>query len=334
MVGLVLHAVDGTRIEAVDSTARACRGKHLRKTLQKVDRYIQELEEAIERRQQEETGSYSLPEQLRDRRRLRQRILEELEKAEQDQPVSDARIQKIGGKKLLGFNAQAMVDSESQLIVAEEVVSDETDFKQLGPLLDQTEENVGAVAEDTVADRGYRSDRGIAEAQEKGQSVLVKLYEEEINPGPYHWTRFEYDPDKDVCVCPRGEVLTRVGGYWCKRRELETRTYRCRVWKECPVASQCSRDPRGRKVRLTELQPYILAQQARQRKAENQVKLRRRKEIVERSFAEIKQHMGFRRWSYREIEGVQTQWAMICTAYNLKRLLKIWAEGRQKWAVA
>jgi predicted GIY-YIG superfamily endonuclease len=54
--------------------------------------------------------------------------------------------------------------------------------------------------------------------------------------------------------------------------------------------------------------------------------LRRRKVIVEPVFGMVKEGEGFRRWTVRGLENVRTQWALVCTAYNLKKLAKAWKQ--------
>jgi hypothetical protein len=56
-----------------------------------------------------------------------------------------------------------------------------------------------------------------------------------------------------------------------------------------------------------------------------QALLRQRKAIIEPVFATIKQAMGFRRWTVRGLENVRTQWALLCTTYNLKKIYQHWA---------
>ena len=63
------------------------------------------------------------------------------------------------------------------------------------------------------------------------------------------------------------------------------------------------------------------------RQPEAQALLKMRSEIVEPVFAQIKQNGGFRRWTLGGLENVRTQWAMICTAWNLKKLFAGWREA-------
>lgn len=68
-------------------------------------------------------------------------------------------------------------------------------------------------------------------------------------------------------------------------------------------------------------------QRWRQRQAECEEKLRRRKAIVEAVFAQVKHNWGFRRWTMWGLRGVQLQWPMLCLTHNLKKLLRLWQAG-------
>lgn len=84
------------------------------------------------------------------------------------------------------------------------------------------------------------------------------------------------------------------------------------------------------------------AGQARRRSARNQVRHRVRRQMQERAqsergqelllgrqiycegaFATIKRVLGFERFWLRGLEKVQTEWLLICTAFNLRKLAKI-----------
>jgi hypothetical protein len=231
-----------------------------------------------------------------------------------------------GGKRL-AYNAQTVVDEQSGMIVAQGVSTDTTDHFQLLPMLEQTRETVGQTAADTVADQGYRSDRNIGEAGEQGASVLVHLFEREgEEAGPYHASRFDYDPQTQECRCPRGELL-EFRGWAGSRRNWKDRRYQCLKFRQCPAASECSPGERGRQVHISPYREAVDEQRRRQRQDDAKEKLRRRKVIVEPVFAQIKHNMGFRRWTMWGLEGVESQWAMLCVTHNLKKLLRLWQAG-------
>ena len=58
----------------------------------------------------------------------------------------------------------------------------------------------------------------------------------------------------------------------------------------------------------------------RLRRAGHRSRYRLRKQVVEPVFGQIKQARGFRQFLLRGLEKVKAEWAMICTAHNLRKL--------------
>jgi len=54
----------------------------------------------------------------------------------------------------------------------------------------------------------------------------------------------------------------------------------------------------------------------------------RRKQIVEPVFGVIKRVFGLSRWRFWVLEKVQTQWYLVCLAFNLQKLCRMWLEGK------
>ena len=63
-------------------------------------------------------------------------------------------------------------------IVAAEVLTEGTDNHALVPMLQQVQDHVGAVAQQTVADAGYFSGEQLERAERQGCAVLVPESEE------------------------------------------------------------------------------------------------------------------------------------------------------------
>ena len=69
-------------------------------------------------------------------------------------------------------------------------------------------------------------------------------------------------------------------------------------------------------------------QRAKQRSKDAKDKLAKRGVTAEPTFAFAKEALAFRRWSYRNLEGVRTQWSLICTTINLRKLFAVWCRGK------
>jgi transposase len=75
----------------------------------------------------------------------------------------DSRIMLDGATKAFtqAYNAQAGVDCESQVIVTADVTQQANDKKQLVPMLEQIEENLGEIPDRILADAGYFSEEAV-----------------------------------------------------------------------------------------------------------------------------------------------------------------------------
>ena len=333
LVGLVLHAVDGTKIVSQASDQQGWHRTSLEKKLARLDEAIDEILKQTEQTGGGQGPECRLPEPLQKKQLLREKVREQLKQLNQKQREhlhpgdEDARVMKCRAGNRFAYNAQAVVDQPSKLIVAAEVVTDETDNYQLVPMIEQVENNLGKVAQQTVADAGYQATTGLAEAEDKGYSVLVNQPEPREDE-PYHASHFQYEPEKDQCICPRGEVL----GYECTRERekvqaYSVRIYRCSSFENCPVRWQCSSSKRGRTVQIHPKHDALVRQREKLKDQTMRALLKQRGATVEPVFGWAKEVLGFRRWSVRGLEKVKTQWALQCTAMNLLRLYKSWSAG-------
>jgi transposase len=337
IVGLRLHGVDGTKIEARASRRSGWHRKELerlqRRIEQSVDEGMREIEEAEER--EKDSGEHRLPKELTDPQRLKEMIKERLKKLNEEErdhhhpQEPEARMMKCNRGVAFGYNAQAAVD-ESGMIVGAEVVNQENDLRMLVPMIEEVVENLGSAAEETVADGGYQSNDELHRAEEKKYSVLVNLgrqAENQQDVRDYHASKFSYDAEKDQCICPRGEILKFERKKMSKRKRPVS-IYRCQNFKGCPVRWECSREKRGRTIELSAYHGALTRQREKQRDPQKQAALKRRMVINEPVFGWIKEAMGFRRWSYHGLESVRTQWSLLCTTVNLAKLYQHWLGGR------
>ena len=342
-VGLVLQAVDGTKIEAAASGYSGWTKEHMEKLLAQLEASLADTELKV-LAENDTPATVSLPAGLAQRAALREEIKKGLAQLQADgrqhyQPVEpEARRMQLGnGTNRFAYNAQAVADAKAGIIVACDVTRQENDTGQLVPMIEQARQNLElkATAATTLGDSGYGSGTDLQQAQEKHLSVLVVPLEGTNDPDhPYARRHFKIDAAAGQVICPRG-VLLDYEGKTTKRGAVVER-YRCHC-RDCPVRSQCTKDPKGRQI---EVWPYAQAiQDMRERLAQPlfQHRLHHRAEIIEPCFGHIKQQMGFRRWTVWGLAQVKTQWALLCATSNLKKLFVRWKDkqnhpGATGWA--
>ena len=279
LVDMVLHAVDGTKITSKASTDKAWMRKKLQKQLERLDKSIEQTMAEVEKAENDETGEYRLPEELAEKGKLRETIREKLAKLNAEgrnhmhPGEPEAEMMKNHEGTRLGYNAQAVVDSKAGMIVAGEVTTDQNDSQQLVPMLEMVHEELGRVAEETVADGGYCAGEQLDKAEQSEFPVLVnlgQLRKAEEEGGPYHSSKFEYDEKNDCCICPMGQKLEFERTQKHADRSYETRVYQCKHADQCPVRWECSKDKRGAPSRT---QPLCRC------RLETETKAERRKQI-------------------------------------------------------
>lgn len=343
LVSMVINALDGTKIKARSSNAGVLNKKKLEELLKKLDEKIGQMEKEIELNESEEEGEYTLPEELQDKEKMREKIkeaLKELKEIKRDNmhpKEKESRVMRNSGKKELSYNAQAVVDDKNQILVGIDLINNENDAESLVPMIDEVKSTTEKTAEVTLADSGYATSEQISEASEKKYKVLLNITEKSnISTGPrkdlpYHASNFKYNEDKDVLICPELKELKFLETDNSKNKKYKIRKYKCKDFEECPNRWECSTSKTGRVVKLNPFRKVVQKQIEYQELEENKEKLKRRKALIEPIFALIKEIDGFRRFTFFGKEGAKTQWSMICTAVNLKKMYKFWAGGKIKF---
>jgi len=113
------------------------------------------------------------------------------------------------GSFVQGYNCQAAVDGEHQVIVAADVTQDTNDKQQAVPMLEQVKENTGHKPEQALMDAGYYSSNNIKE----GNKLAGELF---IPPD-------RQKHSEEVSAVPRGRVPEMLSEADRMRRKLRTK---------------------------------------------------------------------------------------------------------------
>src|SRR5438034_6135293 len=90
----------------------------------------------------------------------------------------ESRIMADGANKgsfVQAYNAQIAVDGEAQIIVAADVTQETNDKKQLAPMLEQVEQNMGVQPVASSADAGYWSPEQVTDKRVEGTDLHVAV---------------------------------------------------------------------------------------------------------------------------------------------------------------
>jgi transposase len=217
-------ALDGTKVKANASKHKAMSYGRMKDEERKLREEVRKLLAQANAADDEEDASYGkdkcgdeLPEELSRResrlqkireakRALEERAREEAEgegkskeEAEEAKPKDKAqynfsdpesRIMKGTDGFVQAYNAQAVVESTTQLIVAQAVTQEANDKQQVEPMVAAIEQQSGQKPEELLADSGYCSDKNLEHLENKKIEAFVatdrqKHGEKEIcKPGP------------------------------------------------------------------------------------------------------------------------------------------------------
>lgn len=332
MIGMALHAIDGTKIQSRSSTRTAWSRRKLEKFLKRVDEQIATLEASIASHLEGDDEGYRLQQDLKDQKTLRKTITERLDKltsanaTDMNPNEPEARLMKSGVGIRLGYNAQMVADAANGMIVAETVSNEPFDQGQMMPIMDLVEAEFGATALETIADGGYNTEQTLVEAEAKGRSITVAPGANEAeshSDDPYHASRFKYEPIHNVFVCPQNQQLA----FEERKKKSNKRTvdvYRCSVSATCPVASQCTNSRRGRTIERSQHFEIVARQRVKRDSDEGRANMKLRSQLAERPFADIKRHLGFVRFRGAGLLNAAAEWTWICLTFNLRVMLRRW----------
>jgi transposase len=332
LFGAQLVGIDGTKLAGVNSKDANFNEKKLRELIvraeERIADYLQELDSADAAEPVSPRPSRAELEAkiaaLQERKDWHEELLGQLEAGEKQISVNDADARRMrggGGGSVVGYNVQTAVDEKNKLIAAEDVTNEETDLRQLANLGKQARENLAVEKLEVVADAGYSSTAEVVECEQRGITAYVPKADTSANTaqGLYGKSRFIYDGQKDVYVCPGNQELTYRFNTFELGREL--RYYRASGCKTCALKKQCTRN-RGNRTITREQDEGVMEAMAARMKAHPE-KYGLRKQLCEHPFGTIKRFFGYTYFLVKGLEKVRTEWSLITLAYNWKRVLKL-----------
>ena len=344
LVDLAVQAVDGTKVAANAAGDRTYDATGLERLLAQTEAAISDLEARNE--QGEDPPPPRLPQELHQAQVLRERVKSAMDHLNRqgfrrvNLTDEDAQLMKGRQGVMPAYNAQAMVSpldpsqasGSGMLITAAEVVSSATDYAQLVPMLEQSEESTGVRVQVTLADGGYHTAANLEAGASRGNIfVMPERYHPGVQ-GPYFKDRFVHDAASDSYICPEGQRLPFRG---LSRNNGKIpgpyRVYRAsrNTCRACPAFGVCTKDAHTGRAIWIGPRDSLLRKHRRWMATElAQALYARRKGLIEPLFGIIKEELRGRRFLLRGLNNVRAEFTMLATAFNLRVLWRAWAAGR------
>jgi transposase len=354
--------IDGTKIQASSSPRKSkdteALDRYLSAVRKNISEYMKRCDESDQLEDEVASGDIqSIRKELQRLKDLEKTLIErkdELEQRKQQIKKEHQQTHQInitepeafnmrhanGKQTLPAYNTQAGVDSKTHLIVAADVVQDRADLAQFSVQHQAIENNLGKDPERRhTADAGYHNLDQLEYIEEHQIDAVV------CDPNPQHRSLnktlptvkellksgrrlersdFIYHSQKDTYECPSGQIIDF--SHTQQKADKRIRLYKTSHCAGCLLCKQCLSKKNKTKIRKIQRdEREVLAEQMAIKLSTDEAKQRLivRKTTVEPVFGNLKENLGFRRFSLRGLENVRNEFKLMATAHNINKLFKI-----------
>ncbi len=270
-------------------------------------------------------------------------------------PVTDPDAQIVPNKDggyAPNYTPVAAIDAATGLIVSAEVLSGSNEASAVLPAVENAAELCAHKPERVLADSGFASGENLYALDAMGIEAYMPTTSDFRPENPANrddpstpvpesdWPRlplrgkklaasaFIYDATANCYYCPMGKMLTPV--HRKQKNAITPTQYRCPGKAGCPLADRCVKaKPNARTVTRDRYQELRDDTHRRMATPEGREIYKARAPLIEGVFAIIKHHMNIRGFLLRGLQKVRHEWNWICTAYNLKKIIRL-LKGRLK----
>ena len=219
-------------------------------------------------------------------------------------------------KKQDGFKAHIVIEPDTGLVTTAaltKAAGPENSDAARGAELLATDTSISGQPVEVLGDSAYGSGDMLAAIQAAGHRTIIKAMP--INravPGGFTIDDFAVDHESRVVTCPAGQT---------RKITAKGRVTFGTICSSCPLANQCTKSARGRKMMIGVHDQIKRIHRASAKDPDFQAVYRQYRPMVERSIAWMTRDA--RRVPYRGVIKNNAWWATRAAGTNLKRLLNL-----------
>ena len=338
-----LISIDGSQFAAVNSKERNYSAGKLQDRIKRINdhiaKYLTEVEsnDATDNQVVENENISEIVKSLKSRKETYENMLEALAETGETQislTDPDSRLMAKLNSHKMAYNVQTAVDAKNALIVDFDVVNT-SDRGHMHSLASKCKTVLETDELTSLADKGYISATDIANCVADGINANVSMDEasidfcietdeETLKPESYINGRIVYLKERNVCVCPMGEIL--YPGSYRKSRRI-ARYYNTKACAKClqkctsarfatgeisMKKSEFSKEYDDKNLKLKQIH-YVPDKQL----------LKQRKSLSEHPFGVVKRCLGADYFLLKRFNGVIAETALAFLTFNLKRVINL-----------
>ena len=339
MVSLGTIAIDGTKLKANASQRRTKRASNLEEEIAAIEKemesLLKECQETDKREDEllgEEESPYEVNPDLRDRQKLKEKLLKAKEKLQEGKAkevnLTDEEATTMlhkGHQPQPSYNGEIAVE-EHGIIVAATLSSNAADYQALRELTEQVEANTGEIPVSLLADSGFSSYENLQYLEKRGiEGYIPDQRMESIRKGTskhpeFHKGRFTYDEKSNTYTCPLGKTL-RYKKLMRRGGKPALLIYRGQECPHCPRRGECTRSIQ-RTISWDPREFLLQRMRARLTTVEGKRRYGKRKYLVEPVFGDMKENRHMGKLLLRGKRKAKGEFLLMCIVHNLRKMAK------------
>lgn len=230
------------------------------------------------------------------------------------------------------YTVQFMVEPKSLLILGYLCKPEATDAGTLPAMIDRVQQTVGGTLTRVLADAAYATLLDLIDCEKRKIELIAPVQSNTFTAAKTakrpvnNRDQFIWDPVQQTYHCPAGHLLQHQGKDKRRRhgdRHVVEHRFHCssEYCADCPLAQGCvSKPERGRTIKRLERQELLDAQRSKMEREDIKAIYQKRGQVIERAFADAKQHRKVDRFQGRGPARAATETGLLVLTQNLLTL--------------
>lgn len=230
-------------------------------------------------------------------------------------------------EKCFAYSFHTACDRNGFVLASKVTAANVHDSQMLNEVLEAAMKNVGYI--DAVAvDAGYKTPYVSKVLIDMGIRPVMPYKRPQSKDGFFKKHEYVYDEYYDCYICPNNQILKYVTTNRQGYREYRSDSSLC---SSCPFLGRCTESKNHTKVITRHVwEEYLEEAEHLRHTDENKAIYAKRKETIERVFADMKEKHGMRWTTLRGIDKLSMQAMLVFTCMNLKKLANwVWKSDPQ-----